>query len=99
MTDMGTVEYLLKLYSKYQKYNIDDTITDCDYECDYDQGYDDGYYDGYYYCKLELIKHILKNRFGMNVEVMLDDRGPEYNTYRAYNSVCSVSVKGDKNEH
>lgn len=75
MTDMGTVEYLLKLYSRYHRY-------------------------GSYYVRLnELIEYILKDRFGMKIEVISDDKGSEYNTYRAYNSVCSVSVKGGKNEH
>lgn len=70
MTDMGTVEYLLKLYSRYHRY-------------------------GSHYVRLnELIEYILKDRFGMKIEVTLDDRGSEYNTYHAYNSVCSISVGG-----
>lgn len=46
MTDMGTVEYLLKLYSRY--FTLRWEGYDLSREPTYAEGYKNGYYDGYY---------------------------------------------------
>lgn len=72
MNEMAMVEYLLKLYAKYEKGNDEKIISAFDCYI--------------YYGKLELLEEIIQNRFNMQIE--------ETDTeYRAYNSVCSVSVK------
>lgn len=85
MTDMGTVEYLLKLYSQYftlrwNNCNLEGYQNECCDEC--------------YRGITDIIEYILKNRFGMNIAITVNTKGPEFNTYRAYNSVCSISVGG-----
>ena len=69
MNEMAMVEYLLKIYAKYDRV----------------EGAD-GYERMYYGAKADLAYTIIQEHFGMQIE--------ETDTeYRAYNSVCSVSVK------
>lgn len=80
MTDIGTVEYLLKKCIEWEKVNIKGYNQSDEYFIHTSEG------------AMQAISEIVRERFGMEIKNI--DGG-----LCAYNSVYSISVKGDGNEH
>lgn len=80
MTDMGTVEYLLRKCLEWERVNIKGYNEPDDYFIHTSEG------------ALQAIYEIIRERFGMKIDNI--DNG-----LHAHNSVCSISVRGDKDEH
>lgn len=90
MNEMGNVEYLLKLYvEQIAHYNLREEMhNDTPDE-------NDDYSFGYYKGRAAILKEIIQNRFGMKIEKLECKSKSGNDIYRAYNSVCSISVEYD----